>query len=461
MNSKEKKKILFVVSNNLYIRNYISSSALEVLKKNFTLDFLISSEVKALKITGISNFYTYEISKKRQRIYYEIFDLLMWNNRSKSKTFKFRLKRVQGLSFTFDKEISLMMKIIKMIWRVFRFIYFILRNFLFANSITLPIYISFLNNKIGRNLPLETSIDAVNPDLVLFPSSAYDPEGSDLIKICSRKNIPCSFLIDNWDNLSSKTILLERPTHIGVWGQQSKIHGEEIQGFLSNEISILGTPRYEEYFTAREHNLQPPYNFIYVLFVGTALVFDEPSVLVRLNSIIKNDPLLHKLKIVYRPHPWRQTGELFNLEELDYVIIDSQLENAYKTGNRDHSFQPSLSYYPALLSNAEFVMGGLTSMLIEALIFHKRFLGLIHDDGKNFTSMHNVYKNYTHFQGIESMDAVTLCSNLENLETIFYQVWNSRNELNPSLIDEQRQFYYYHDKIPYNQRLSNMCQEIL
>jgi hypothetical protein len=314
---------------------------------------------------------------------------------------------------------------------------------------------------MGANKPLQTKLHKLKPDLVLFPSSAYDPEGTDLIKICKQNNIPTAFLIDNWDNLSSKSIFWELPSHIGVWGNQSKEHAKYIQGFKDKEVSLLGTPRYDDYFAVRESSLETPYSFKYVLFVGTALVFDELAVLIHLNKIIQKNSLLRGIKIVYRPHPWRQTEDVFALDSLEHVVVDSQLADAYRSGKRDVSLQPSLSYYPSLLSNAEFVMGGLTSMMIEALIFHKQFLGLVHDDHKNFTSMHNVYKNYTHFEGIEKMDAVTLCDDLDILENTFNNVWNSRDVLSSELIDEQRQFFYHHDNVAYQNRLLKMCKEIL
>ncbi|MDA9925339.1 hypothetical protein N9D86_01900 [Gammaproteobacteria bacterium] len=461
MSSKEKKRILIVISNDLYIRNYLTTSALNALKKKFELSFLISNEVKSLSEIEHIEYSTYIISQSRHKTYYKVFDLLMWHYRSKSKTFRFRIKRVQGLDLSFEEETSLHLKFIKSIFRILRSLYLFIKNIFLANSFILPIYLFFINLKLGVNKPLIQRLESFCPDMVLFPSSAYDPEGTDLIKICKSKKIPSVFLIDNWDNLSSKSIFWDLPSYIGVWGAQSKEHAKSIQGFQDKNVFLLGTPRYDNYFSERKMLLESPYSFKYILFVGTALVFDEPAVLVKLNKIIQKNALLHGIKIIYRPHPWRQTKKIFELEGLEYVIIDTQLEDAYKTGKRDVSLQPSLSYYPSLLNNAEFVVGGLTSMMIEALIFHKRFLGLIHDDKKHFTSMHNVYENYTHFEGIDKIDAVTLCANLDDLEECLIKVLDSKDALSPQLIDEQRKYFYHHDNLLYQDRLLKMCEEIL
>ena len=57
-------------------------------------------------------------------------------------------------------------------------------------------------------------------------------------------------------------------------------------------------------------------------------------------------------KIIYRPHPWRQSNEIIKYDYLDNIIIDPQIKEAYLS--LDDSFQPDLSYYPSLIKNAEF-----------------------------------------------------------------------------------------------------------
>ena len=54
------------------------------------------------------------------------------------------------------------------------------------------------------------------------------------------------------------------------------------------------------------------------------------------------------------------------MKKLKKTIIDKQLYKNYLKLDFKTSFQPNLKYYPALLSNAEFVLGGLTSMMIES-----------------------------------------------------------------------------------------------
>lgn len=205
-----------------------------------------------------------------------------------------------------------------------------------------------------------------------------------------------------------------------------------------------------------------PFDFPYVLFVGTALEFDEADAIRRLDEIItRNYAVFNGVKIVYRPHPWRQGTDTIIGMELKHVVIDPQMEKAYRKNEHSDAFQPALDYYPKLLGNSEFVIGGLTSMLIEALIFRKRFLGLVYDDGINVTNQLSVYRNYTHFEGIDTIEALTLCFRQEELEALFVAVWNKRKEIDSVQLDEKRQYYYYHEGRKYPERLFDLCDSIL
>ena len=89
MNTKDKKKILFVITNDIYIRNYLTTTALDALKKKFSLSFLISNEIKSVEEIEQIEHFSYPVSIFRQKVYYKLFDLFMWHYRSKSKTFRF------------------------------------------------------------------------------------------------------------------------------------------------------------------------------------------------------------------------------------------------------------------------------------------------------------------------------------------------------------------------------------
>jgi hypothetical protein len=85
------------------------------------------------------------------------------------------------------------------------------------------------------------------------------------------------------------------------------------------------------------------------------------------------------IKIIYRPHPWRQTRKCFDYfipEDFTNVIMDKQLINYYlanKLLGNINAFQPELEYYPKLLKNCLFVISPLTTMIIDQLLSIKKF----------------------------------------------------------------------------------------
>ena len=180
---------------------------------------------------------------------------------------------------------------------------------------------------------------------------------SEIPIICNKLEIKSYFLIDNWDNLSSKSILINRPDFISVWGTQTANHARKIQNIPKKSIFICGTPRYESFFKKKNLKLKKIYNKKYILFLGTSLKFNEEMIVEKIDKILqKNSKFFKNCYLVYRPHPWRQSTDLINLKNLKKTIIDKQVKKNYLKLNFKTSFQPNLNYYPSLLSNSEFVV---------------------------------------------------------------------------------------------------------
>ena len=71
-----------------------------------------------------------------------------------------------------------------------------------------------------------------------------------------------------------------------------------------------------------------------------------------------------KIKIVYRPHPWRMGKDKIFLADHKNIVIDPQVELAYLNNDFiDTKFQPDINYYTSLIKNSE----SLTCFLISIL----------------------------------------------------------------------------------------------
>ena len=458
---KRKKKLLIVIPSDLYIRNYIKTGVFTDLENKYDCHYIANSKLtirdQLCSKEKFKGFYT--IDKKSQEIHQAIFDTLMWKNRRKSTSFLFRSERV---TIDFNRVINgpksrIILRFFK--WLIYKPIAIIKRRLIDIDFFHV-FYISKLKDAVKPNSTLNSIIKNGNYELVILPASGYAVEGIDIAWICEENNLRCLFLIDNWDNLSSKTIMWKKPTYIGVWGQQAKEHAENIQDIEDYQISLLGTPRFMSYFENRNRELSSHFKFNYILFVGTALNFDEEFVLSEIDKVLENNrEIWGDIRLIYRPHPWRQ-NECEVLDSYgDNIITDPQILVAHD--DKSTRIQPDLDYYPSLISNAEFVMGGLTSMLIESLIFYKQFLALVHEDKKYVTNMRNAWKNFEHFRGLRGVEGVYFSKDINDLESRMIDCWKNRDTINLSKMESDRNYYLYEDGLGYQQRLNTIVEKIL
>lgn len=310
----------------------------------------------------------------------------------------------------------------------------------------------------------------MRPDLVLIPNGGLDPNAHEVLALQKKWNFKTILLVDNWDNLCSKSRFLIEPDYFGVWGNQAKQHAEKFHKIDESRVFLTGTPRFDVYqsYKSNKFELKEKYqevlNFPYILFAGCWPQFDEISVLELLNSLVdKYKKILPKnCKILYRPHPW---GE--NYDKLDYlnsknlknIAIDPQMSKKSRPDDwtRRTDFQPDLDYYPILLDNSEFVICPLSSVLIEASLMDKKVLALAHNDEKSFLNPAMMYENSDYFDRLSDLNSVKLLHNIENLDGIFNQMILSNLP-----VDRKALSYYIVDDMQlYPDRIANICNKLI
>ena len=332
---------------------------------------------------------------------------------------------------------------------------------LYASKVLFPFFRYFYQSRYNPS-PEFTDLLAKNEyDLIVYVSAAYERMAIDLAILGQEFSTKTLFLIDNWDNLSSKTVLWEKPDFIGTWGQQSSEHAVSIQGMEKQKVVNLGCARFDHFFKSRNQIFDSYFDFRYVLFLGTALEFDEFAVLEVLNSLTKSSAsTIFNFKIIYRPHPWRMGPAYSDYSQLENVLMDPMLEPKYLKGEFiPESSMPDLDYFPGLISNASLVIGGLTSMLLESCIFGKNIIGLAHKEKLSVTSPHRVWKSYRHFDELERFTNIKLVQNLDVLkETI--DLFMVSGEKSQSEIDSILEYFVHFDVTSYQERLQSLIQDI-
>ena len=452
---KKTKKLLFVISSDIFVRNYVNTKVVNDLSKTFDISIIIGNKV-SLPIELNDNIFIERVhyAQKTLNKHNRVFNAYLWQFRNKSKTFNYRIRRKKNRLKLLIVNIN-----IKDIKKILVLTYDIFINTVMMIRPIFNLYEKYVVNKLPINNDLLNLVVKINPDIIAMPSSAHEAIGNDIVRIGKQKAIKTIFLIDNWDNLSSKSILFYKPDFLTVWGNQTRSHAIEIQGFNKDQIRPIGTPRYDLYFHEDALNFQ--YEKVikndYILFLGTFLEFDEFKALSYLDNIIsKNKDLFRGTVIMYRPHPWRLKNENIDISSFINVELDPQAKNYINKNN----FQPSLEYYPGLLKYSKFVVGGLTSMMIESLIMKKKYVVLAYPEKDNVTNQYEVLLNYEHFNEVEQLKNLTLCYELEELSDIALELISKTPEMIYDGPDPVLDNIIYSDNLSYSSRLLNVLNEI-
>jgi hypothetical protein len=436
-------KILMIISNKLFLRNYLNKYVLDDLKKIADVKIIVNKkEINDKKYPDQDSFTENFINSKIHNI---ILTTLLFANVNKSKSFYFRIKtryfpqKINKITFR-----SLARYLKKLI------LYILFKILTYSNFIS-KIFISILKKFLTVNKSFEDIINREKPDLVLMPTNGYFSFEVDAEYTLHKLGKKYISLVDNWDNLSTKTLLIYKANHYGLWGDQTRIHAQEIQNISPDITTSIGTPRYEIYKNTTSKKL---FNFKYILFVGTSNKFDEFAVLVLLNNIFNKFNI--DMKIVYRPHPWRESDEFPDISILNNIILDPQMEKQYNAKSMSSEFQPELEYYTDLVGGSEFVIGGFTSMLIEAQLQKKHYVGLAHKEPNYYYSPKEWLNAYTHFSELFLLKNLTLIKNLPELEGIILKLLNTDSKF---VKDNFLSYFLEFDEEPYGEKLVKLIKE--
>lgn len=462
-------KILFVISSDLYVRNYLRTGVVDSLKVNHEVDLVCQDNLELREEIEKDPAFlgTFEVPLRSHRRRMFFFHVLMWRFRKKSRTFLYRWQRMAGWGLLPTEK-----KPIRRILGVARISWSLLQN-------PRPLLISLSGSRLA--FPLTSRIyewlEGISPQVndlisgghyraVVFPSAAFETVIPDLVLASRKAGIPTLSLIDNWDNLTSKTVYWHKPDHLGVWGHQAKQQAIDIHDFSPSQVHPLGTPRFDSYFLLRERaNLERIYNFPYILFVGSALPFDEIAALHLLESALEKIPdIPEDFKIVYRPHPWQQKRTVpahFDERKFKRTVLDTQIREAYSRGVKAEttqtSFQPDLDYYPRLLIHASVVVGPLTTMLLEAALCLRPVIALAYSDGHHFTTNR---RYLSHFEGLDNVPGFTFCDDPSNLPDVVRLALHG-DEIQAKESDDVTRYFLHRTSSRYNDRLQDLLKNIV
>jgi hypothetical protein len=263
---------------------------------------------------------------------------------------------------------------------------------------------------------LKKVCENTNPDLILcFSGGMYSGVENFVCRFGRKNRLPVFLAIDNWDNLSSKSILWEKPTLLGVWGPEMAIDAMEFHGISQNSIVEIGSSRVDISNTRQnvsEINKKKPY----VLFAGSGIQhIDEVEALLKVRVSL-NKAGLDNVNVIYRPHPWMLRGNSGGFDRRLNHAAGIEIDSDIVTNGEGSFYNPnSLTHLESLVQNCEFLVAGHSTVIVEALFHGKRVLALNGSTHKLFPSG-NSWAIYRHMARIATNPHVFLCENLNNLD---------------------------------------------
>jgi len=464
-------RTLVVLSNNLYVRNLLSTDALG------GLDLAETFWVAATRVTDREELLTkpnlrgfVDVPPARARRYSELRQFLLFALRFRSTTMRRKLEareyqlRRWSRRFRFGRgpvEASVRFQI-RLDWR--RILYVVA-----PVPGVKQLGVALLLRRVGLNEQLHEVVREVDPDLVIAPYVGTDDLAHDAIRSARLLGVPSLVLVINWDNLSSKGAFTVKPDYIGVWGEQSAEHARRIHGIPRDRVELLGVPTFDHYFRYPSGSEPAPFPFRYAVFAGCFAAFDELTPLRRLDELIEARSL--DLKVVYRPHPYRQDrleDDFADEATFRHVIVDPQMRDWYVGAYRSRSRKiwqdplgqlPDLDYYAPLLDHASFVICPFSTMIIEAAIFERPVLVPAWDDGIHPIPPSSVI-DYEHFQGIEEIRGLEVCRTWAGFEEAFLALSGARSSGITEPMRDQIEYFLHHDERPYRDRLTALVARI-
>ncbi len=259
---------------------------------------------------------------------------------------------------------------------------------------------------------LKRQVLKTKPDLVLILSGgAYSGIENTIISFLNKKKIPSVVVIDNWDNLTSKSIIRENPTGLGVWGNEMLKEASLIHGLKPKITKVIGSSR----FNPNEIDTKCPYsNFI--LFAGSGKPeIDENLIIKEVREVLDQSTFWQETLLVYRPHPANVdflSGKIFAQKFGNKVVLDVSLES-----NKQFYGRNNLDSLVSLCKHARFVIAPQSTIIVESLSLGTPVVSWL----KNPIEESIIFK-YSHFDPILDVALFYICDSAFTFKNILEKI---------------------------------------
>ena len=414
-NQRASIKIALVLLNPQYIRSWIDNGLIDELIKDHEIEVTIFAPHHVIE--RISEYQKVEkvlIDSIEPSFASTHLVAMNWiEKRKRSTTFQFALKRTFCTDYKFlvpERGISDSLR--QAIKNIKTILFNVSKKRLVILYLFKPMRVirMMLNRRLGNQQCLPEAIVNERFDWLFIPCNAIDEIITDYLSSAKKLHLKTLIAIDNWDNLTSKSVFVEKPDYLTVMGERCIEHAVDIHSIERSKVLPFGLPRFDAYrngaLSSQKDNLDSTIN---ILYAGFSLPHAEISVVNYLWHGLKNHFPNHEIRFVYRPHP-------IPIPRIDDVKVVVPGVVTTQHGKLERTNMPNMDEdYLLSMLNADAVIGAPTTMVFEAMLLDRPCIIDGTSDQFHRTNAASSIQNFTHMKDLLTVVNLPIANDVEEM----------------------------------------------
>ena len=422
-----KKRIGLFIGSDFHARSIVESGVLDALIIDYKVVVFTSLKIRVNFLASFSelNFVEFEVSRKVNKLFSQYLALGTARYMNRSNSFRFRIKRyVLGDYYESRSLIAQFIWAIKSILKALRVVIRILigKSLIFKHKE--KVYFKELTKQFNLS-----ELQLLSFNILISWSQNAEPSAIASILLGKKIKVPSMVVVDNWDNLSSKSIFPLEPNALICFGQQSVNFAHSIQKFNDCRIYPIGSARFEIYRGVIEGSEKKEPRQI--LYAGSSIAAEDLEILGFFENYYASNNI--DINFKYRRHPYPQ-GPRLNLDDLHL-----KFPMLFRPGQvLPSNVLESLEQTKAELLSAKILVAMPTTFLLEGVLCNIPTILISFESKKVRTNSRMMVKELEHLKGIENVHNLFLVKNsIELFETL------TRLSTSSNLVQDNSKLNYY------------------
>ena len=415
MKDDSKKKIALVLLRNQFLISWIDSGIVDDLNSSGKFEVTVFAPQEILELlptdAGYDKITIQSVGGSKAAKHLVAMNWVAL--RHKSSTFGFSLQRTFKTDYWFWSRHQGLVAGTKQTLRNARTICWNIRKKILVVFYALKPFRLFANlyrSKLGKSNLLPTEISQGNYEWLVMPSCAIDGITTDFIAESRAIGLKSIVAIDNWDNLTSKSVYVVKPDYLTVMGERCVEHANVIHDFATQRVLAFGLPRFDGHRKFLATGVKPITRAKRrIMYAGFSLAHSEKRVVDAIANHLDEKFGSGSIEVLYRPHPApiRRLDD-YEIENTNVVTFNHDSLGRIGLPAMDESFINSLN-------SADIVVGAPTTLMLEAMLLGRPCLVDLTTDPYHRTTAANAAKHSLHMQDLLAIPNLHIGNTIEEI----------------------------------------------